>query len=143
MRLGLTLQKWHRTSWRSLEPDLERGYGLWAVPRLPGSGAPPWQRVVQRQEAGRAEVDSGGGGAGYRGPLQVVPPHPVLPFGPLKPGCCCLVLTTGLDDWSVSFRRHTMLVTLAPCALSVLRGQSFGSLSSSGQLWHSPVHCEV
>lgn len=104
VRLGLTLQKWHRTSWRSLNPDLEQGYGLWTVPRPPGSSAPPWQCVVQKQEGGRAEVDSGGGGAGYRGPLRVLPPDPALPFGPLKTGCCCccccLVLTTGLDDWS-------------------------------------------
>lgn len=64
MRRGLTLQKWQRTGWRSPEPDLEQGYGLWTVPRPPGSVAPPWQCVVQRLEAGHAEVDSGGGGAG-------------------------------------------------------------------------------
>lgn len=29
---------------------------------------------------------------------------------------------------------------LVPCAPSVLCGQSFGSLSFSGQLWHSPAY---
>lgn len=53
-----------RTGWRRLAPDLEQGYGLYTVPRPPGSDAPPWQCVVQKQEDGRAEADSGGGGAG-------------------------------------------------------------------------------
>lgn len=64
MRLGLTLQKWQRTGWRRPEPDLEQGCGPRTAPRPPGSGAPPWQCVVQKQEAGHAERDSGGGGVG-------------------------------------------------------------------------------
>lgn len=64
VRLELSLQRWLRTGWRRQEPDLEQGYGLRTVPRLLGSGAPPWQCAGQKRETGCAEVDSGGGSAG-------------------------------------------------------------------------------
>ena len=46
------------------ETDLERGSEQQTVPRPPGRATPLWQRVVQRQDGGRARADSGGGAAG-------------------------------------------------------------------------------
>lgn len=57
-------EEWERAGWRRWGPDLERGSAQQTVPRPPGRTTPLWQRVVQRQDGGRAEADSGGGAAG-------------------------------------------------------------------------------
>lgn len=58
-------EEWERAGWRRRRgPGLEWGSTQQTVPRPPGRTTPLWQRVVQRQDGGRAEADSGGGAAG-------------------------------------------------------------------------------
>lgn len=64
LQMRLERERWERAGWRGRVPDWERGSGQRTVPKPPGSAAPLWQRVVQRQEGVRAEADSGGGAAG-------------------------------------------------------------------------------